>query len=175
MAALHERLNFDTAHGQVLDADRRYVLLRADVLMGLFAHLPAPERDRALDAFGASVFERGSASVRAYAATVSGGAEALFETVAEGGASLGWGAWRVEHHAGGTRLRVRNSPFAQFAPGHDRPCCAPIAGMFRAVCEHAWNAPATVTELDCVAMHPSAGPAASECLFEAVKTASRGL
>ena len=32
-SALHDRLQFDVENGQVLDEDRRYVLLRADDLI----------------------------------------------------------------------------------------------------------------------------------------------
>ena len=54
-STLHERLHFDAANGAVLDTTRRYVLLRTDVLMGLFDELPDPARSEALRAFGRSV------------------------------------------------------------------------------------------------------------------------
>ena len=60
MTALHERLRFDTAHGQVLDDTRRYVLLRADVLMGLFDELPEAVKAEALRALGRSVARHGA-------------------------------------------------------------------------------------------------------------------
>lgn len=169
MAAIHERLRFDTAQGEVLDGDRRYVLLRADVLMGLFARLPEAERVRALGAFGASAFEHGGASVRAYARTVPGDASALFRTVGEGAASLGWGAWRYELGASTGRLHVHNSPFARFSPASTTPCCAPIAGIFRAVCEQTWGHAVTVEELQCAAVRIEARDDVHECVFEARK------
>lgn len=169
MAAIHERLRFDTAQGQVLDDDRRYVLLRADVLMGLFARLPAAERGRALAAFGDSAFEHGSKSVRAYAGSAPGDAAALFRSVGEGAASLGWGAWRYERAKEMSRLHVRNSPFARFAPAGASPCCTPIAGIFRALCEQAWGETATVQELQCAAARPGTEDDLHECVFEARK------
>ncbi len=65
---LHERLRFDTDNGAVFDADRRYVLLRTDVLMGAFDELPEPAKSDALRAFGRSVARHGADSVRAYVA-----------------------------------------------------------------------------------------------------------
>ena len=65
---LHEKLHFDTANGQVLDQSRRYLLMRTDVLMGLFDNLPKADREQALLALGQAVAQFGSDSVRAYAA-----------------------------------------------------------------------------------------------------------
>lgn len=170
MAAIHERLRFDTAQGEVLDDDRRYVLLRADVLMGLFARLSAEDRAKALGAFGDSAFEHGSHSVRAYARSLPDDGSALFRAVGEGAASLGWGAWRYESQDGVSRLRVRNSPFAKFAPASETPCCAPIAGIFRALCEQSWACAVTVEELQCAAVRRDAGEQPQVCVFEARKT-----
>lgn len=170
MAALHERLRFDTARGEVLDDDRRYVLLRADVLMGLFASLPADTCRQALEAFGASAFAQGSASVRAYAQTLPAGeAQTLFQVVGDGASSLGWGVWRYEHGPDGSRLLVHNSPFARHAPVGATPCCTPIAGIFRAVCEQAWGQTAIVQESSCAANRGAAVSALHACVFEARK------
>jgi predicted hydrocarbon binding protein len=93
MEPLHERLNFDTAQGAVFDADRRYVLVRADVLMATFDALPGPAREEALRAFGRAVASQGSGSVRAYLDAV--GAAALPAMLEGAAASLGWGRWRL--------------------------------------------------------------------------------
>jgi len=169
MTAIHERLRFDTAQGQVLDDDRRYVLLRADVLMGLFARLNVPERAKAIAAFGDSAFEHGSHSVRAYARTLQGDASPLFRVVGEGSASLGWGVWRYESQDGVSRLHVRNSPFARYSSASTAPCCAPIAGIFRALCEQAWGDSVTVDELHCAAVRSGTEEELHECVFEARK------
>ena len=157
MPALHERLHFDTANGQVLDADRRYVLLRADVLMGLFELLPDAARAEALRAFGRSVATRGGDSVRAYAATA--GAPALPALMEAAAASLGWGRWRLQAagaDAEGLALEVENSPFAAASPRAGAPVCHAIAGMLEALAGALRNAPATARETHCAAEHGGA-------------------
>jgi len=155
MAALHERLHFDTAHGQVLDESRRYVLLRADVLMGLFAELPPAAREEALRAFGRSVARHGADSVRAYAA--SAGREALPASMEGAAASLGWGRWTLDGaKAEGSHprwaLEVENSPFAMASPNAAAPVCHAIAGMLETLAAALWNAPAQAHETHCAAV-----------------------
>lgn len=155
MPALHERLHFDTAHGQVLDESRRYVLLRADVLMGLFAELAPPAREEALRAFGRSVARQGADSVRAYAA--SAGRTALPALVESAAASLGWGRWTLDgHRAEGSppqwSLQVENSPFAAASPGAAAPVCHAIAGMLETLAAALWGAPAEARETRCGAV-----------------------
>ena len=155
MAALHERLQFDTARGQVLDESRRYVLLRADVLMGLFAELPPASRDEALRAFGRSVARHGADSVRAYAA--SAGRDALPALMESAAASLGWGRWALDgQRAEGARpqwsLQVENSPFAAASPGAAAPVCHAIAGMLETLAAALWDAPAEAHETRCAAV-----------------------
>ena len=155
MAALHERLVFDTANGAVLDASRRYVLLRADVLMGLFAELPASARDAALVAFGRSVASHGADSVRAYRDAV--GAAALPAMVRDAAASLGWGRWRLDlaraddAAAPVLGLAVENSPFAAAAPAGTTHACHAIAGMLEALASALWSRPAEARETRCAA------------------------
>lgn len=168
---LHERLAFDTARGQVLDADRRYVLLRADVLMGLFGFLPEPVSRQALDAFAQSVTVNGSGSVRAYDNPADPSSLQLFDAVAQGASSLGWGVWAFETGSRVCRLTVRNSPFAAAFRKMGRPACAPIVGMMQAVCSHAWKQDCVAVELRCSACEGQ-GHASEEalCLFEATPT-----
>lgn len=148
-AELHQRLHFDTAHGQVLDGPRRYVLMRADVLMGLFAQLPAPAREEALKALGRSVCAHGGDSVRAYAA--QGGAEALPAMMQSAAASLGWGRWQLERDGDALQLAVDNSPFA--AAAAEGPACHAIAGMLEALAGALWQRPAQAHETHCAAAH----------------------
>ena len=155
MPALHERLHFDTANGQVLDARRRYLLLRTDVLMGLFDFLPGAARDEALRAFGRSVATRGAESVRAYAATA--GADALPALMEGAAASLGWGRWRLQAarpDAEVLALEVENSPFAAAASTRAAaPVCHAIAGMLEALAGALWKTPATARETHCAGEH----------------------
>ncbi len=150
--AVHERLRFDTAHGQVLDQSRRYVLLRADVLMGLFDALPPPGRDAALVAFGRSVFVHGADSLRAYAAQPGGAGEALLATVQEAAASLGWGRWQLVRDAGRLALQVDNSPFAK-ATRENTPACHAITGMLEGLAVALWGEGASAAETACAAQH----------------------
>jgi uncharacterized protein len=150
-AALHERLVFDAADGAVRDASRRYVLLRADVLMGLFAELPATARDAALRAFGRSVARHGADSLRAYAAEPGVDATSLQRTVESAAASLGWGRWTLAGDAATLGLEVRNSPFAAAAAPSPRPVCAAIAGMLEALATIVLGAGASARETECAA------------------------
>jgi len=164
---LHERLVFETSRGQVMDGDRRYVLMRADVLMGVFGLLPDPLRSQALASLTASVFKYGSASVRAYADPTDPDSSKLFAAVATGASSLGWGVWEFSIHERSWELTVLNSPFAA-ASDMRRPACAAIVGMLRAVCEHAWQAACIAEEVDCCAVASSNDGQGQTCRFRAV-------
>jgi len=168
MPALHERLVFDTDRGAVVDGPRRYVLLRADVLMGLFANLEGDARGAALEALHRSVAEHGADSVRAYRQAV--GADALPSLMEAAAASLGWGRWRFDaddlaaigstphaaedpHAAASTRrlrLAVTDSPFAAEAPHAHRSCHA-IAGMLEAVGSAVFGTNVDAHETHCAA------------------------
>lgn len=170
--ALHDRLRYDVDNGQVLDADRRYVLLRADVLMGIFEGLPEGAAQDALNAFRDSVNRYGSASVRAYDNRADSDPAALLASVADGAASLGWGRWHIELDGTTCRLRVLNSPFAQAHRAQGRACAA-IVGMFSAVCSHIWQEPVLAREVHCSACRsPSSAPEEHVCTFEATRQQS---
>lgn len=149
---LHERLRFDTAHGQVLDQSRRYVLLRTDVLMGTFDALAPAEREAALRAFGRSVCVHGSDSLRAYAAQPGVAGEALLSTVQDAAASLGWGRWQLARDGAALTLQVDNSPFAA-ATQEEAPACHAIAGMLEGLAVALWGEGADAAETACAAQH----------------------
>jgi predicted hydrocarbon binding protein len=149
MAELHERLRFDTAEGQVLDGARRYLLLRADVLMGLFDALPEAARAESLRAFGRSVALHGADSLRAYAAEPGVDGTALQRVVESAAASLGWGRWHLTHDGDALSLEVRNSPFAAAARAGSGPACAAIAGMLEALAGIVLGATANAREVAC--------------------------
>ena len=156
-STLHERLHFDAANGAVLDTTRRYVLLRTDVLMGLFDELPDPARSEALRAFGRSVARHGADSVRAYA--TAAGNDALPSMMEDAAASLGWGRWHIDVGGSGQaaalsiRLTVENSPFAAAASPAASPVCHAIAGMLEALGAALWQRPAIAHETRCSAQH----------------------
>lgn len=168
-SALHDRLQFDVENGQVLDEGRRYVLLRADVLMGIFEGLSEGAAKDALMAFRDSVNGYGSASVRAYANPATADPATLLASVATGAASLGWGRWHFEWGGTTCRLRVFNSPFARAHRGPGAACAA-IVGMLSAVCSHIWQEPVLASETDCCACKAhSRGPEEVICTFEATR------
>jgi len=162
MQALHERLHIDTGNGQVLDGSRRYLLLRADVLMGLFDELPAPARAEALDAFARSVATRGAESLRAYAAEPGVDTEQLQRVVEAAAASLGWGRWHLERDGESLALEVRNSPFAAAAGPGTGPACHAIAGMLQGLAGIVLGGAANARETACAC---SSG--GDRCLFTA--------
>ncbi|KGD90169.1 hypothetical protein JL37_19590 [Achromobacter sp. RTa] len=152
MGQLQQRLQWDQDSGAILDADRRYVMLRADVLMGLFAGLPPAQRAQALDSLQASVRAHGGASARAYRAG-GAAADAFLQVMAESAADLGWGIWRFESgDAAALTLAVRNSPFAMAASTRDRPVCHAITGMLEAVSALVAGEPRTFRETRCASM-----------------------
>ena len=152
---LHERLRFDTESGSVFDATRRYVLLRTDVLMGLFDELAEPAKNEALRAFGRSVAHHGADSVRAY--IESSGTDALGQTMQDVAASLGWGRWQLsslpDEDLPSLRLAVENSPFAAADAPSTQPACHAIAGMLEAIGSALWKRPAIAHETRCRAQH----------------------
>lgn len=153
LPALHQRLQFDLAQGQVLDQTRRYVLMRADVLMGLFDELPSSARDSARRALARSVARHGAGSVRAYASQPGTTAEQLLQTMQDSAASLGWGVWQFRGlpEGGGLQLTVSNSPFAAHASPSEEPVCAAIVGMLEALGTALWKAPCQAKEMHCFA------------------------
>ena len=187
--SLAERLRHDLERGQILDQDRRYLMLRADVLMGLFAELEPAARARALRALGRSVRRHGAGSVQAYARLLAGrpegsapsdpstaspsrasvespAAQALLGDMAAAAATLGWGRWDFEPDGTGLRLTVANSPFAAAARGlglHTEPVCHAVAGMAEALGRALWSVPVEVSEC-CAAQGPPG--AALRCVFQ---------
>lgn len=153
MGQLQERLKWDPASGAILDADRRYVMLRADVLMGVFARLPPEQRAQALDSLQSSVRTHGGASARAYQACGAPAPSALLRVMAESAADLGWGVWSFGQAGAATlTLTVHNSPFAMAAATRDRPVCHAITGMLEAVSALVAGESRTFREIRCASM-----------------------
>jgi len=161
MGKLAERLRRDAGSGGLYDAERRYVMLRADVLMGVFNRLAPAARQEALAALAASVEAGGGDSARAYFAAVDQDVAALLAVMADSAADLGWGRWRFDGpRAGALALEVQGSPFAAAAAWHDAPACHAIAGMLATVGSLVLGVPAEVRESQC------AGMGAACCRFE---------
>jgi len=170
MGQLQERLVWDHDAGAILDADRRYVMLRADVLMGLFTALPPAQREQALASLQASVRDHGGASARAYQASGARDPGPFLQVMAQAAADLGWGVWQLRlDEAGMPVLTVKNSPFATAVAGSDRPVCHAITGMLEAVSALVAGHANTYRETRCASM------GAPCCEFQASRDASPGL
>lgn len=161
--SLVSRMKFDTAQGQILDQDRRYLLMRTDVLMGIFNRLPENIRHQALRAFEASVAENGGKSAQAYYESLNRDAAQLIQTMVDFSAELGWGCWSfTEISDREIQLTVRNSPFAAgYGTLANGPVCYPIAGMLQTVGRLILDSAVTVTETQCCA----SGPHIDACQF----------
>lgn len=158
---LRARLRWTGAQGAIHDGPRRYLLMRADVLMGMLRRLPDEVRAQAADAFAESVAAHGVDSIRVYFREVGEDPPALLAATASAASDLGWGGWSFEAGRGELRLTVENSPFAAGHGAAAAPVCAPIRGMLQAVANVATGAECEVVERRCVAC------GASRCEFEA--------
>jgi uncharacterized protein len=148
-APLHQRLIFDTAKGQVMDQSRRYLLMRADVLMGMFDLLPENIRSQAYEAIEKSVAHFGSDSVRAYAAQPRVSQAQLLFTMQEAAASLGWGHWQLTRKPAALELTVNNSPFATSSKQKNGCLCHPITGMLKGLANNVWSKEIHAREISC--------------------------
>jgi predicted hydrocarbon binding protein len=146
---LLDRLVHDTAVGEIRDGDIRYLMFRADAVMGLFKRLPEAARRDALAALADSIEENGGRSAAAYRASGAAGS-ALLDVIVETAPQLGWGSWTfIERGPDRLVLEVRNSPFVHGFGASAMPICAPITGMLRAVSAMVLDAPTVVEEADC--------------------------
>ncbi|SFK26393.1 4-vinyl reductase [Celeribacter neptunius] len=132
--SFHQRLSITPKKGEMRDGAIRYLMMRPDVLMGMFARLDGHTRSEALAALTASVAENGGKSVKAYRDSGATDPGAMMQTIADTSAELGWGIWSFDT-IGPDRIEVsvENSPFAVAFGVSDRPICAPIKGMLSAI------------------------------------------
>lgn len=145
------------------DGEIRYLRLRADTLMGMFRHLPAPARAQAFAALVRSAAEHGGDSARRYLESGAGDTAALLATIAKTAAELGWGGWRFgERSATRLALDVTDSPFAAGYGAADTEVCAPITGMLEAVAVLVLGGACQAREVQCRAR------GAERCRFEAI-------
>ena len=166
MTRLRDRLSFDSASGSVHDGPRRYLLMRADVLMGALHALAPAARAAMLAALAESTERFGGESLQAYRQQLGTDRAALLETTADAAADLGWGSWRFDAQPEVLRLSVLHSPFADasrsvLGAASGQPMCAPIRGMLQALASLWFGAPAFAREQHCAAQH------GESCEFEA--------
>jgi hypothetical protein len=166
LAGLRGRLVFDAEAGTVRDGPRRYLLMRPDVLMGMFARLDPNARGAALQALAASAEQQGGDSLAGYFESLGRDGDALLQATAAAAADLGWGRWSFHRDGDVLRLVVTDSPFAHgFVPlvavdvtavadvACDDPArardaagdpggprvCAPICGLLAATARLVWG------------------------------------
>jgi predicted hydrocarbon binding protein len=154
--------HFDTVNGQIQDESRRYLMMRTDVLMGLFDKLPDIAREQALCSLGHSVADFGRDSVQAYAAKSGASEDVLLRTMQDAAASLGWGRWTFNRTSIALQLSVRNSPFAASASQKGKHVCHAIVGMLQGLSSVLYPDGALVHELSCAAV-----TGGDQCKFEA--------
>lgn len=151
MAGFRDRLAFDAVLGEYRDSGIRYMMIRNDALMGLFAELPEECRLPALEALGRSIREYGGRSAAAYRAMGAADAELMLQTVAETAPQLGWGVWRFRREGAALVLEVENSPFAAGSPPSPHPVCDAICGMLAAIGPAVTGGAVSVAEERCAA------------------------
>ncbi|MEM8853639.1 MAG: V4R domain-containing protein [Pseudomonadota bacterium] len=144
--SFRERLRHDSA-GAYYDGSIRYMMIRPDALMGLFARLDEDARQAALEALAHSITEHGGRSARSYVNPDE--IDALTTIIAETAPQLGWGVWRFEPASeDALTVHVENSPFAEGA-AFAGAVCHPIVGMLRAVGAMVFGKPCDVHEVHC--------------------------
>ena len=151
--AFRNRLEW-SIDGSIDAGDIRYLIIRADSLMGLFSRLDEDQRRAALEAFGQSVAEHGRKSMLAEMRRLNVDGEGFFRYLATAGPSqLGWGHWHYTR-PGANRIEVEvdNSPFVHGIGAAAHPICAPIAGMLTAIGGLVFDGSADVREEACAAM-----------------------
>jgi len=163
-----QRARWDDTRGEIRDGDIRYMMIRADALMGLFRQLPIAERGLALVALADSIYEHGGRSARTYQTMGADDADALLAVISETAPQLGWGLWQFARPGNDSlSLVVKNSPFANGYGSSDTPVCAAIVGMLRAVGMLVYAGPCRVSEQRCasVSAEPSTRDLSDECWF----------
>ncbi len=156
------RIRLDAVTGTLSDGAIRYVMIRADGLMGAFLRSGAPA---ALPSLCASVYTHGKHSLMQYQREHGTDPATLMATVARVAAQLGWGAWDVRRPSlNELKIIVRHSPFAEAAGQSEVPVCAPILGMVRAMGELVLGGEVHAREYTCGAC------GGSNCEFSAKST-----
>ncbi|WP_332817426.1 V4R domain-containing protein [Sphingopyxis sp.] len=157
-----DRLAWDSDAGTITDGPARYVLIRADALMGLFHGLAPADRPAAFAAFQYAVARFGGRSARRYHQSRHAGDPDVLALVAAGAPQLGWGSWSVDRSGEAIAITVENSPFAAGFGDAGHGVCAPVAGMLQAAASIAFGRGMVAHERCCAA----AG--AKACRFELV-------
>jgi hypothetical protein len=151
----------DAETGQIADEHIRYLMIRADVLMGLAHEWPGGDTRQFVDALARSALRHSRDSFATYKASNRFAAGDFLSAVTAVAARLGWGNWRIiELESERRRVEVRNSPFASgFGPA-THPVCGAICGVLEALATVGYGRPFRVIEESCAAQTRGA-----ECTF----------
>ena len=106
--------NLDKADGALHAGDVRYVLVRADGLMGCFKSSLGSTPLAMYQEIEDSFFRFGGKSTQQYAETLGEDPEELLSKIEEIAPQLGWGKWALSLEPNQQRLNltVENSPFS---------------------------------------------------------------
>jgi len=156
--------NLYKADGALHAGDVRYVLVRADGLMGCFKSNLSSTSLAMYKEIENSFFRFGGKSTQQYAEILGEYPEELLSKIEEIAPQLGWGNWALslESNERKLTLRVENSPFSAGYGQADFAVCAPVSGMLRGVAEKIFKQAVTCREYRCSAM------GGDVCEFEAV-------
>lgn len=153
-------IDHDAHAGLIRDGAIRYVLMRPDVLMNIGRFLPEACRDDYLAALERAFATQAQASFQQYRAAGAVDLDALLERSRVAAGTLGWGRWTLRPAVATAReVVVADSPFAAASGPSDRPVCAPIRGVLRAIATTAGLDGIDVRETCCAAQ------GASDCRF----------
>lgn len=160
--------NLYQANGALHAGDIRYVLVRADGLMGCFKSNLSSTSLALYKEIEDSFFRFGGKSTQQYADILGEYPEKILSKIEETAPQLGWGNWILSLQSKERKLTltVENSPFSAGYGQANFAVCAPVAGMLRGVAEKIFKQPVICREHLCSAM------GGEVCEFEAVIDAS---
>lgn len=156
--------NLSTEDGALHSGDIRYVLVRADGLMGCFKSSSNSTSLSMTKEIENSFFRFGGKSTQQYSDILGDNPEELLSKIEEMAPQLGWGKWALclKLNERKLTLTVKNSPFSVGYGQADFAVCAPISGMLRGVAEKIFTQAVTCREHRCSAM------GGDVCEFEAI-------
>ncbi len=156
--------NISQEHGALHSDGVRYVLVRADGLMGCFKSELHPASLEMYSAIEDSFCRFGGRSAQQYADQIGSDPRDLLLKIENMAPQLGWGEWTFSLNSNEKKviLTVENSPFSAGYGHANFAVCAPISGMLKGVAERVFKQAVTCEERRCSAMDSDI------CQFEAV-------